>query len=247
VKLGEPLIQVESCESTQALLDASMEEGSYAVADFQTAGRGRLGRTWETPPRAALTFSALVRPVSVPERRWPWLTLLTGVAVVEGLARAGAPGCRLKWPNDVLVNDLKVGGLLAERVPTPDGPAVVLGVGLNVTTTPAELPVETATSLALAGMTAPDRTRLLLHLLDALAGRLSTWESQGGDPDAGLAADYRDLCATLGRRVAVRLPDGEVVEGVAASVDRDGGLVLETGAGSTSVSAGDVVHLRPAG
>ena len=240
-------ILAEAPSTNRLLADrarAGAEPGVVMVTEHQTAGRGRLGRTWETPPRAALTFSALVRPVEVAEARWPWLTVLAGVAVAEGLAASGAPECRLKWPNDVLCQDRKLGGLLAERVDTPAGPALVLGVGLNVSTADDELPVDGATSLVLSGMAAPDRTSLLRGLLEALGARYTRWVDDRGDPEP-LAADYRRWCATLGQQVRVDLPAGEVLEGVARDVDRDGALVLSTARGRVTVSAGDVVHLRP--
>ncbi len=241
---------LEQSPSTNAVLVERARqgeaEGLVVVTDHQTAGRGRLGRTWETPPRAALTFSVLLRPSGVPQDRWPWLTLLAGVAVAEGLRAAGAPPVGLKWPNDVMDGGLKLGGLLAERVDTPTGPAVVLGIGLNVSTLRPELPVDQATSLVLAGMVAPDRTRLLLHVLDALGRGYLTWSAAGGDPADGLLGRYRALCETLGRRVRVQLPSGATVEGTATAVSPDGGLVVDGPEGSLTVTAGDVVHVRPA-
>jgi BirA family biotin operon repressor/biotin-[acetyl-CoA-carboxylase] ligase len=239
---------LEEAPSTNALLAARARagapEGTVLVAEHQTAGRGRLDRSWETPARAALTFSVLVRPAGVPDRAWPWLPLLTGVAVLDGVLAAGGPPCALKWPNDVMHDGLKLAGLLAERVETPTGPAAVLGVGLNVTTARQELPVETATSLHLAGMARIDRTMLLVHLLDALGGRYRTWTTSGGDPREGLLGEYNRCCATVGEQVRVHLPSGQVLEGTAVSVDGDGGLVVATPTGRVAVSAGDVVHVR---
>jgi BirA family biotin operon repressor/biotin-[acetyl-CoA-carboxylase] ligase len=247
---------VDSAASTNALVaeraQAGAPEGTVVVAEHQTAGRGRLGRSWQTPPRAALTFSVLVRPTSVPDRAWPWLPLLTGVAVVEGILAAGGPACALKWPNDVMHDGLKLGGLLAERVDTPTGAAAVLGIGLNVSTLRSELPVPTATSLRLAGHPAADRTTVLVHLLDALGRRYGDWARRYGDPRAvpsdgrsgGLLAEYRRHCGTLGQEVRVHLPSGEVLEGVAASIDAEGALVVDTAGGPAVVSAGDVVHVR---
>jgi len=219
--------------------------GLVLVADHQRHGRGRLDRSWETPPRAGLTASVLVRPGPVPAERWPWLPLLTGVAVVEGIAAAGGPRCALKWPNDVLHDDLKLGGLLVERTETPSGPAAVVGIGLNVTTAREELPVPTATSLALAGMTDPDREVILAAVLTALGGRYDAWRD--GTGVAGLPAAYSALCATIGRRVEVRLPAGEAVTGLASAVDGAGALVLEADAGRRVVTAGDVLHVRRVG
>jgi BirA family biotin operon repressor/biotin-[acetyl-CoA-carboxylase] ligase len=218
---------------------AGEPEWLVVVAEHQTAGRGRLDRTWETPDRAALTFSVLLRPVA-PSDRWPWLPLLTGYAVATALRDTGAD-VRLKWPNDVTVHDGKVAGILLERIETPDGPAAVLGIGINVTTTRAELPVETATSLALEGVEA-DRSDLLNAVLVALAARYDEWQAGGG---ASFAAEYQRVCSTVGRQVRVDLPSGESLTGVAAGVDDDGRLLVETVDGLVPVGAGDVVHVRP--
>ena len=216
-------------------------EGLVVAAEHQTSGQGRLGRVWESPRYAGLTFSVLLRP-PVADRRWPWLPLLTGVAVVEGIAAVGGPACTLKWPNDVLCQDLKVAGVLAERLETPLGPAAVVGIGLNVSQEPEELPVRTATSLAAVGF-AVDRTVLLASVLAALHGDYTRWASAGSDH--ALADRYRSLCDTLARKVRVELPGG-VLEGTAIEVDDDGGLVVASPYGRrTTVTAGDVVHLRP--
>lgn len=240
---------VEASPSTNALVSARAREGAPAglvvVAEHQTAGRGRLDRTWSTPARAALTFSVLLRP-ALESADWPWLPLLTGVAVARGLREAGADA-GLKWPNDVLVGERKVAGLLAERVETATGPAAVLGIGLNVSTTRAELPVGSATSLALAGVEV-DRTELLAGLLTSLRREYDVWQaSAGGVVRAGLHAAYTDLCTTLGRPVRVDLPSGETLEGTAAAIAPSGALVVDTGSGRVSVAAGDVIHVRPLG
>lgn len=235
---------VEAAPSTNALVAARARagapEGLVVVAEHQTAGRGRLDRTWQTPPRAALTLSVLLRPALQPAD-WPWLPLLTGVAVARAVREAGAEAM-LKWPNDVVVGDLKVAGLLAERVDTADGPAAILGIGLNVSTTRAELPVETATSLTLAG-TDVDRTALLVGLLVSLRREYDAWRGPAGRQ--AVHAAYSGLCSTLGRQVRVELPAGEAVTGVAAAITPGGGLVVESGTGRLTVGTGDVVHLRP--
>jgi BirA family biotin operon repressor/biotin-[acetyl-CoA-carboxylase] ligase len=242
---GPPALAVEVVDeapSTNALVAgrarAGAAEGLVVVAEHQTAGRGRLDRTWETPARAALTFSVLLRPQVTPER-WPWLPLLTGYAVARALREAGFEPA-LKWPNDVLLEDGKVAGILVERVDTPDGPAAVVGVGLNVSTTPEELPVETATSLAIAAGTAPDRTDTLLAMLAALQEEYDAW--QGGGAEA-LRSAYLSACTTLGREVRVDLPGGGVLTGRATGVDAGGRLTLVTADGEKAVGAGDVVHV----
>jgi BirA family biotin operon repressor/biotin-[acetyl-CoA-carboxylase] ligase len=219
-------------------------EGTVLVAELQEAGRGRLGRTWTSPARAGLTFSVLLRP---PEPAG-WLPLLTGVALAVALHDRCGLEVGLKWPNDVVVlgddgAERKLAGILAEVAP---GGAVVVGVGLNVTTREEEfvgLPAGTMrpTSLALAGARTTDRETVLKAVLRALARTYAAWRS---DPLA-LAPSYRSVCSTLGRAVRVELPGGDVVEGTATSVDDDGRLVVRDGSGRThSFGAADVVHLR---
>lgn len=217
-------------------------EGLVLAAEHQSQGRGRMGRAWVTAPRSALTFSVLLRP-SVAPRRWPMLPLLTGLAVVEGIAATGGPPMALKWPNDVLSGDgLKVAGLLAERVDTPAGPAAVIGIGLNVWTTRAELPVPTAGSLLTAGMLDPDRSALLRHVLEAFAERYAHWAGQ--DEDAPLLEAYAARCDTIGREVEVRLPGERQLRGRATGLDAEGALLVQDEHGSHAVHAGDVVHVR---
>ena len=203
--------------------------GLVVVAEAQTAGRGRLDRSWVSPPRAGLTFSVLVRP-DLPVAQWPWLPLWTGLAVATALRERAEVSAELKWPNDVLVDDRKVCGVLVE---VPEAGAAVLGIGLNVTTRADELPVETAGSLQLAGARTADRDTLLRAILRSLAAVLA-------DPAASRAA-YRKRCSTLGRRVRLQLPAERTVEGAAADVDDDGRLVVD----GIAYGAGDVVHLRP--
>jgi BirA family transcriptional regulator, biotin operon repressor / biotin---[acetyl-CoA-carboxylase] ligase len=225
---------------------AGAGEGLVVVADHQTAGRGRLDRTWVTPARAALTFSVVLAP-DVAAARWPWLPLLTGVAVVEGVRRSLGTACSLKWPNDVLADGLKVAGILVERVETDHGPVAVVGVGLNVSQTPAELPVETATALAVAAGTEPDRAALLGHLLAALGDGYDAWRSAEGDPSA-LRSTYLQVCSTVGSQVRVQLPGGGTLEGTATGVDPEGRLEVVDAVGRRTVlGAGDVVHVRPRG
>lgn len=235
---------VDTAASTNALVAERARAGAPAglvvVAEHQTSGRGRLDRSWETPARSALTVSVLVRPDSHPDR-WPWLPLLTGLA-----AHASLPeGAALKWPNDVLLGDRKVAGILVELVETPTGPAAVLGIGINVGMTADELPVETATSLAVEGHDI-DRTALLIAFLGELAAQLDRW-ARGREADPEIRAEYVERCSTIGRDVEVALPSGETMTGRALDVDEGGRLVVRTDAGATAVGAGDVVHVRPTG
>jgi BirA family transcriptional regulator, biotin operon repressor / biotin---[acetyl-CoA-carboxylase] ligase len=236
---------LDAAPSTNAVAADRARDGAphglVMVAEHQTAGRGRLDRAWETPARAALTFSVLLRP-RVPAAEWPWLPLLAGHALAIALREAEVPAT-LKWPNDVLVGEHKVAGILLERIDTRDGPAAVLGIGLNVSTTAAELPVETATSVALATGSAPDRTELLTRLLTRLVDEYDAWEAGGTGRTEALRAAYTDACVTVGREVRVELPGGDVRTGTARGIDAGGRLVVD----DFVVGAGDVVHVRTVG
>ena len=224
---------------------AGERPGAVLVTDFQSAGRGRLGRTWTAPAGTNVAMSVLVRPAVSPGR-WTWVPLLTGLAVAAGLERAAGVTARLKWPNDVLVEERKVCGILVERVETPTGPACVIGMGINVHLHPDQLPVPTATSLAIVaaefGAPVPTRTEVIAAVLTELGDRLARWEQTSGDED--LSAAYVAHSVTLGRPVRVLLGDGATVSGTAESIDVDGRLVLRTDAGRQVFGAGDVIHLR---
>jgi BirA family biotin operon repressor/biotin-[acetyl-CoA-carboxylase] ligase len=241
---------------------AGAAEGLVLAAEEQRAGRGRMGRAWLAPPRAALTFSLLVRPRTVPPGRRGWLPLLAGVAVATAVHAVSSVDARLKWPNDVLVGPAKLGGILAEAA----GDAIVVGIGVNVSTEQAELPPpgpgalpatsllaltgKALTSNALTGKAltsnALDRESLLTGILAGFERRYQAWVQADGDPErSGLRAEYTGLCATIGRRVRAELPGGQLLSGLAADVDPDGRLVVRVSPDSdVPVAAGDVVHLR---
>ncbi|NYT94224.1 biotin--[acetyl-CoA-carboxylase] ligase [Salinispora sp. H7-4] len=236
-------------------------EGLVLVAERQRAGRGRRGRDWQSPARAGIATSVLLRPGdAVPERGWApvppsaygWLPLLAGVALVQAVTRLAELEATLKWPNDLLVGDAKCGGILAEGVPVAGAagpPAIVLGIGLNVTLRADELPANPnglpATSLQLAGAAATDRDPLLRALLRSLGDWYGRWRAAEGDAVAsGLRAAYLAGCATVDRPVRVLLPDGGELTGTATGVDSDGQLVVSTPEATRHLSAGDILHLR---
>ncbi|MFK0254331.1 biotin--[acetyl-CoA-carboxylase] ligase [Streptomyces sp. NPDC090445] len=228
---------------------AQLPEGAVLVAEEQTAGRGRLDRSWVAPARSGLFFSVLLKPgEAVPQERWGWLTLLAGVATAAGLSRAAGVDTALKWPNDLLVTvegaERKAAGILAERV--ADG--IVIGIGLNVSLTEDELPVPEAGSLLLAKAAVTDREPLLKAVLRSLEEWYGNWRAAAGDPAAsGLQEAYAAQCATLGRHVRADLPGGRSLTGTAEAVDAEGRLVVRTEDGAhEAVGAGDVVHLRSA-
>ena len=249
---GRPLTRldvVETTGSTNADLLARHGagediDGAVLIAEHQSAGRGRNGRAWSTPPRSQIALSVGIAARDVPTTAWGWVPLLTGVAVVDAVRATTGVDANLKWPNDVLVGEGKLAGILAE-VAAPD-PVIVVGLGLNVTLTAEEAPDPRATSLLMLGSTMLDRSALLGAVLAELTVRIDRWRT-GGGPDATLVADYRRRSVTLGTRVRALLPGDREIIGVATDLDESGQLSIDTGAQTVTVSAGDITHLRPAG
>jgi BirA family biotin operon repressor/biotin-[acetyl-CoA-carboxylase] ligase len=197
-------------------------EGLVVVTDHQTAGRGRRGRTWEAPPGRALLASILLRPDPVlvpPDRRW-----LVTAATALAAADACGPEVAIKWPNDLLVGERKLAGILAEA----EAGAIVVGIGINVGGAPPG-------AVALAELRPADRGDLLVALLVNLERWCRDW--------AAVGEAYRGRCATIGRQVRLELPDGSHVGGVAEAVERDGALRVATEKGSFSFPVADVVHV----
>jgi BirA family biotin operon repressor/biotin-[acetyl-CoA-carboxylase] ligase len=233
---------------------AGEPEGLVVVAEQQSAGRGRRDRQWVSPPRAGLTLSVLLRPGAadpakgwraVPTGAYGWLPLLAGVALLETVRQIAELDAALKWPNDLLIGEAKCAGILAEAA----GDAVVVGIGLNVSTRAEELPETTglpATSLKVAGAAGTDRDPILRSLLRGFASWYAGWRDADGDAElSGLLPAYRRGCATIGRSVRVLRPVGEPLTGDATGVDADGRLVVRTADGvDHRVSAGDVLHVR---
>lgn len=258
-RLGGVQVAARTGSTSTDLLAAARvgaPDRTVMVADHQVAGRGRAGRTWETPPGSALTFSVLLRPAVAPGSLG-WLSLIGGLAVVRALAGVGVEAL-VKWPNDVLLpgvgddlagwgTDRKVAGVLGDVVPGAAGEpaAAVLGIGVNVGQAPADLPVPSATSLAAQGV-AVDRADLLARVLAELVDLDDEWRAAGGDAvAAGVAARCAAVCATLGSPVRVLRPGGEVLVGEAVALGSDGALRVADGAGRVhTVLAGDVERLR---
>jgi BirA family biotin operon repressor/biotin-[acetyl-CoA-carboxylase] ligase len=215
------------------MLDSAQPEGSVAVCEEQTSGRGRMGRLWEATAGSSILMSVLLRPPR--ERRAAELTLVAGVATAIAVERATRLAAQIKWPNDVMLDRRKVAGLLAEL---KDG-AVVLGIGLNVNQEPGELPSGTkAPAGSLRSVTGREyeRAPILADLLLELEERYEAWR------DGGLDAIYDDLGARdflRGRRVTV---DG--VAGTSQLITRDGRLEVSTGSGPVLVESGEVLFER---
>jgi BirA family transcriptional regulator, biotin operon repressor / biotin---[acetyl-CoA-carboxylase] ligase len=216
--------------------------GAVLIAEHQTAGRGRCGRTWVDAPRALIAMSAGISAAGVMPQAWGWVPLAAGVAVVDAISATTGIQARLKWPNDVLVDEHKLAGILAEVV--PGQPFIVVGIGLNVTLRPDEISEPGATSLLSLGADA-DRNTLACNMLSELAKRLRRWRDTGGE-DSALKADYCARSVTIGSRVRADLPGDAEIVGDAVGVDEKGRLCIDTGDAVVAVSAGDIIHLRPA-
>ena len=214
-------------------------DGAVLIAESQTAGRGRHGRTWSTPPRSQIALSVGVGVGAVPSEAWGWLPLLTGVAVVDAVAEVAGVTAGLKWPNDVLVGTGKLAGILAE-VAAP-APVVVVGLGLNVDR-------GARSRRHVAGMLGAAVDRDGAHRGGAVATwrpESTRWRAAGG-ADATLAADYRSRSVTIGNRVRASLPGDRTVEGVADDIDEVGQAAHRHRRQTVlTVSAGDITHLRP--
>jgi len=239
---------VEATGSTNADLlarHAAGEDirGAVLLAEHQSAGRGRNGRSWSAPPRSQIALSIGVGADGVPAESWGWLPLLTGVALVDAVRSTTGIEAGVKWPNDVLVGTGKLAGILAE-VAAPD-PVIVVGLGLNVTLTPEEAPDPRATSLQMLGATMLDREILAGAILRELTTRIERWQAATG-PDRALVDDYRQRSLTLGSHVRAIMPGDREITGIAVDIDTLGRLSIDTGTEVATVSAGDITHLRPA-
>ena len=202
------------------------------ASEYQSSGRGRLDRTFEAAPHSALTFSMYIEP-KVEKEEWSFLTLLAGLSVYEALhALDPQTVVGIKWPNDLLIGDKKFVGIIAQA--TAKG--VVLGIGINVGMSQEELPVVTATSLAIEGFAQLDRNAILAAIINHFEINLEMWEN-----DKSFLAEYRTASVTIGKDVEVTLPGGKTINSRAVDISYSGGLLLEDG---SEVTVGDVVHLR---
>ena len=256
-RFGEVRRFAEIDSTNRYLLDLARRApvaGLVAVADHQRAGRGRLGRQWEAPSGTGLLVSVLLLP-DLPVELLHLCSISMALAAADACRRVGGVTPSLKWPNDLLVGNRKLGGILAESVPSTAGRgrAVVVGVGINVSWPPgdaaagpaaAAVPEDLrrhATSILRETGAEIDRDALLTELLVGLDRLLDAVEGEEGRRE--VVEDYRRRCATIGRRVRVELADG-AIGGTATEVDAAGRLVVVDGATIHVVDAGDVIHLH---
>jgi BirA family biotin operon repressor/biotin-[acetyl-CoA-carboxylase] ligase len=242
------VLRYESLPSTNnevaRLAGDGAEEGVAVVADEQTAGRGRLQRAWSSTKGAGLYFSILLRP-KLASDRWPLITLVAALATGDALLEASDVQTDIKWPNDLLANERKICGILAEAIETPSGRAVVLGIGINLTNDafPPEL-TNIATSVAKESGRAPEREAILASLLNALARWYSLLHESDGAEKIVAAWSSRSSYAA-GKLVQITNGD-ETLHGLTRGIENDGALRVETGQGIQLIRAGDVTSVRPA-
>lgn len=230
--------------------------GSVFLTECQTAGRGRRGRTWHSPPQGNIYTSVVVLPAAGGTRICPWLSwipLFAALATADALAATTGLPISVKWPNDLLIDIKKIGGILCEQTTRPDKTiAIVIGIGLNINAPLDGFPEELkagATTLAAEGGAPVDRVALLAELFLRLEQRLDRLPTDG---PTGMISEFTQRCSTLGKTVRVSLEQGRIVEGVAESIGPDGCLRLRVISDSAQpptsslleVRSAEVVHLR---
>lgn len=240
----EYLVQTGSTNKDLLAKAEHLPEFYVLATDFQSAGKGRMDRSWEAKPGSSVMASILLRPRFSQSSGIGWLSLLTALAITRAISDLGlAP--KIKWPNDVLIKEKKISGILAEAA--SDLSCVVIGFGINVNQSAQQLPVDTATSLSMENAGAVDRDQLLAAVIENIRSLYIELSDAGGDAQAsGLRQAILDLSATVGSQVSIEFPDGKKVFGLAKDIDESGRLVIITQNETLSVSAGDVLHLRKA-
>ena len=238
----EYLEQTGSTNKDLLARSEGLPEFFVLATDFQTAGKGRMERSWEASPGSSVMASILLRPQFTQSSGIGWLSLLTALAITNAISDLGlAP--KIKWPNDVLIAEKKVSGILAEVA--TDLSCVVIGFGINVNQSANQLPVDTATSLSVESADSVDRDQLLAAVIENIRSLYVGLSNASGDASAsGLRQAILELSSTVGSQVSVEFPDGKKAFGLAKDIDATGRLVVLTQNETLSVSAGDVLHLR---
>lgn len=207
--------------------------GDVYLAEYQSAGRGRANRTFESESGESILLSAVLSPVGQPENRWGWVPLLVGVAACSAIIKSTGVQPMLKWPNDLMINEEKVGGIIAEKV----NEKIIIGIGINCLQRSGNLPAAGATSLQIHSSGPVNRDDVAINFLNDLERIVAQWQEK----PFPLENKYRQLCSTLEQDVRLTLPDGREIHGRAAAISNGGALVL--GDGKEFVVA-DVTHLR---
>jgi BirA family biotin operon repressor/biotin-[acetyl-CoA-carboxylase] ligase len=258
IHLGRTIYVVDETESTNSLAQHLAHEGTphgtVVLAERQTKGKGRLGRLWHSPSSKNI-YCSLILQTLPPPSRVHWIPLVTGIGLGNFLHSLLQPGLSLKWPNDLLIGDRKIGGILCESTPIKSGTrAVIVGFGLNVDMQSTDIPddlQDKATSLLMETGQSHDRNQLtkgiLYHLEKQFMGLVQ-------DPISKIRDSYRSWCSTIGQKIRVHLSSGQEVEGYAVDITNEGSLKMSQEKYSSSrippksaymeIREGDVTHLR---
>jgi len=252
--LGRRIELFDSLPSTNReaaqLAQADVEHGTVVAADGQTAGRGRLSRTWFSPPGANLYCSVILRTARPSERltEWlSWLPLVSALAAAEAIEQVSSLHVSVKWPNDLLISERKVGGILCESgTGIRSDPFQIIGIGINVNVDHDDWPTElrdSATSIWQERKIVVDRNRLLAQVLLELEQCLDELVVHRTNR---IAMAYHQRCSTIGRTVRATLGNGEIVVGLAEGISQDGSLRVRPQAPQPGSGTPEVVHLRVA-
>jgi BirA family transcriptional regulator, biotin operon repressor / biotin---[acetyl-CoA-carboxylase] ligase len=252
--LGRRIELFDSLPSTNReavqLAQAEVEHGTVVAADSQTAGRGRLSRTWFSPPGANLYCSIILRTARPPERltEWlSWLPLISALAAAEAIEQVSSIRVSVKWPNDLLISERKVGGILCESgTGARSDPFQIIGIGINVNGERDDWPDDlrsVATSIWQERNIVVDRNRLLAQLLLELEQCLDELAVHGTNR---LALAYYQRCSTIGITIRATLANGDVIVGLAEGIGQDGSLRVRPQATQSGSGTPEVVHLRVA-
>lgn len=232
------------------LAQAKVEHGTVVIANSQTAGRGRLSRSWFSPPGANLYCSIILRTGRPPERlaEWlSWLPLISALAAAEAIEQVSSAQVSVKWPNDLLISERKVGGILCESgTGAGSGPFQIIGIGLNVNGDRDDWPADfrdSATSIWQERKIVVDRNRLLAQLLLELEQCLDELAAHG---TSRLAMAYHKRCSTIGQRVQASLANGDMILGLVEGIGQDGSLRVQSEAAQPGSGTPEVMHLRVA-
>jgi BirA family biotin operon repressor/biotin-[acetyl-CoA-carboxylase] ligase len=233
-----------STNSDQIAQAAELPDFSVLITDEQVAGRGRSGRSWEAPSGSSMMASVLLRPTGVAPTQFSLLPLIAGLSLANAVSSfGGAKRAMVKWPNDVLIGDQKVAGVLSEAL--SDFSGVVVGTGLNVYQSREQLPVETASSLSIEGISVPSIDAILSEYLKHLRHNFEEFNLCHGElAGTELLQAIKDSSATIGRAVRVILPGDKEAVGEAIDIDDLGRVVVSHDGKHTPISVGDIVHLR---
>jgi BirA family transcriptional regulator, biotin operon repressor / biotin---[acetyl-CoA-carboxylase] ligase len=224
---------ISEVTSTQELLRTSNpSHGDVLATEYQSAGKGRLDRSFEAERSTALLFSLFIKP-NISKEHWSFIPLLAGLSVTQVLNEICESDKFLtKWPNDILINEKKISGMISET--HRDG--VIVGIGINISMSQVQLPVPTASSILIELGTVLNRNLLLPEILLRFAENLALWET-GQD----FVVEYEALSATINREVKAIAPDGTESMGIALGIDTSGALLLSE---QRTIHVGDVLHLR---